>query len=147
MNLNEVEKILQIAVSPTIVISACGLLLLTMSNRLGRTIDRMRLLNREYAHATAVLKPIIDAQLLSIMHRARLIRSAILFVTLCIFLAVLLIAFLFLMQVVGIPMGLPVAILFLGSLGSLAVSLGYFMREIYLALEATAGEVEHTTNR
>jgi len=147
MNLPEVETLLKNAVSPAIVVSACGLLLLTMSNRLGRTIDRIRLLNREYVHVSAAHKPLIDAQIVSILHRARLIQSAILFVSLCIFLAVLLVAFLFLMPVAGIASGLPVAILFLASLGSLAVSLAIFMREIFLALEATAGEVEHTTNR
>ncbi len=79
------------------------------------------------------------------MHRARLIQSAILFVTLCIFLAVLLVACLFLMPVVGIPAGLLVAVLFLSSLSSLAIALAFFMREIFLALEATADETEHTT--
>jgi hypothetical protein len=147
MNLPDVEKLLQTAVSPAIVVSACGLLLLTMSNRLGRTIDRIRLLNREYTHVTAAQKPIIDAQIVSILHRARLIQSAILFVTLCIFLAVLLVACLFVLPVMGIQSGLLVAILFLASLGSLTIALVFFMREIYQALEATAGEVEHTTNR
>ena len=38
---------LQLAVSPVIMISAYGMLLLSMTNRLGRAIDRARQLSRE----------------------------------------------------------------------------------------------------
>ena len=47
MPLTSLEKIipmLQVAIGPVILISGIGLLLLTMTNRLGRAIDRARLL-------------------------------------------------------------------------------------------------------
>ena len=40
---------LQMAISPVIMISAYGMLLLSMTNRLGRAIDRARLLSGEPA--------------------------------------------------------------------------------------------------
>src|SRR5688572_19515401 len=45
--LNEIVPVLQVAIGPVILISGVGLLLLTMTNRLGRAIDRARSLVRE----------------------------------------------------------------------------------------------------
>ena len=45
--LHEIVPVLQVATGPVILISGIGLLLLTMTNRLGRTIDRARILCRE----------------------------------------------------------------------------------------------------
>ncbi len=42
MTLAEFTDVLQVAVSPVILISGVGLLLLSMTNRLGRVIDRAR---------------------------------------------------------------------------------------------------------
>ena len=44
MRLIDLVPILQMAVGPVILISGVGLLLLSMTNRLGRVIDRSRLL-------------------------------------------------------------------------------------------------------
>ena len=43
----ELIPVLQVAIGPVILISGVGLLLLTMTNRYGRTIDRARHLVRE----------------------------------------------------------------------------------------------------
>ena len=45
--LTELIPILQIAIGPVILISGVGLLLLSMTNRLGRAIDRARILRQE----------------------------------------------------------------------------------------------------
>ncbi|MGH8016807.1 MAG: DUF2721 domain-containing protein [Opitutaceae bacterium] len=42
MSLNELVPILQLAIGPVIVISGVGLVLLSMTNRYGRVIDRAR---------------------------------------------------------------------------------------------------------
>jgi Protein of unknown function (DUF2721) len=41
---HELIPVLQVAIGPVILISGVGLLLLTLTNRYGRTIDRSRLL-------------------------------------------------------------------------------------------------------
>src|SRR5258708_37387720 len=51
--IHEIVPVLQVATGPVILISGIGLLLLTMTNRLGRTIDRARQLCREPADAGA----------------------------------------------------------------------------------------------
>ncbi len=55
---------LQLAVSPVILISAYGLLLLSLTNRLGRAIDRGRLLRNDDS-------PTRDLQLRIITKRAK----------------------------------------------------------------------------
>ena len=55
MPANQIQQIvpeLRDAIGPVILISGVGLLLLTMTNRLGRAIDRARLLKNELAVRT-----------------------------------------------------------------------------------------------
>ena len=64
MDSHSVFQALQLAVSPVILISAYGLLLLSMTNRLGRAIDRARLLVREgAAKARLITVPFISRML------------------------------------------------------------------------------------
>jgi len=69
--------VLQTAIGPMILISGLGLILLTMTNRLGRTIDRVRILTAELPTATENKSAKISAQLTILWTRARLIRTAI----------------------------------------------------------------------
>jgi hypothetical protein len=80
---------LHVAVSPVILISAYGLLLLSLTNRLGRAIDRARMLARESESNRAV-------QIAIIARRAKWIRSAILYVAIAIVSAAVLVLALFL---------------------------------------------------
>ena len=52
MPVRDLIPILQVAIGPVILISGVGLLLLSMTNRLGRVIDRARLLVKGLDHAT-----------------------------------------------------------------------------------------------
>jgi hypothetical protein len=70
--------VLQTAIGPMILISGLGLILLTMTNRLGRTIDRVRVLTAELPIVTEDKGVKISAQLTILWRRARLIRTAIL---------------------------------------------------------------------
>ena len=54
--ISDLVTILQTAISPVILISGVGLLLLTMTNRLGRTIDRSRGLSDETEKAGSAAK-------------------------------------------------------------------------------------------
>ena len=87
MDSHSVFQALQLAVSPVILISAYGLLLLSMTNRLGRAIDRARLLVREGAAK--------EDQITIITRRAGWIRSAIVFTSLALLAAALLVVVLF----------------------------------------------------
>ena len=141
MTIAHASSVLQLAVSPAIVISACGLLILSMSNRLGRAIDRARILSRERSGATESRKKNIALQLEIITHRCGLIRSAILFCTICILLTSVLILALFILTSAEVEAGLIIAVIFCGSILSLAVALGFFTADFFLALRAMETEI------
>ena len=73
----QLVPVLQTAIGPTILISGVGLLLLTMTNRLGRAIDRARILAGEIPTPTEAENAIVTAQLQILRRRARIIRLAI----------------------------------------------------------------------
>lgn len=77
LSVAEIIPILQTAIAPTILISGVGLLLLTMTNRLGRVIDRYRVLLRDIQNATPENRARYDVQLKVLWRRAKLVRLAI----------------------------------------------------------------------
>jgi hypothetical protein len=77
LSVAEILPILQTAIGPTILISGVGLLLLTMTNRLGRVIDRYRVLLKELQNASPENRARYDIQLKILWRRAKLVRLAI----------------------------------------------------------------------
>src|SRR5271154_1475634 len=75
--LNEIVPVLQVATGPVILISGIGLLLLTMTNRLGRTIDRARQLCRELPEAGGDKHGQTLTQIAIIYRRAQVLRLSI----------------------------------------------------------------------
>lgn len=133
MEPHTVFNALTLAVSPVILISACGLLLLSMTNRLGRAIDRARALVRESTNK--------QLQIEIISRRAKWIRSAILFVTISIVLIALLVLALFFELLLPFDLRLLVASLFILGVISLIISLGYFLADIFGSLRAMEDEL------
>ena len=141
MTLSHASSILQLSVSPAIIISACGLLILSMSNRLGRAIDRARLLSRERAAGSEARKRNIDQQMKILIHRCGMIRSSILSCSICILLTAILILVLFVLTSAEVDAGLIVAVIFCASIISLAVALVFFTCDVFLALKAMETEI------
>ncbi len=135
MTLKELIPILQVAIGPVILISGVGMLLLTMTNRLGRTVDRSRELvgiRRNGGHDSAQIQAQIDILWL----RAQIIRRGIIFAAVAALLAAILVIVLF----VGVAFGWEIApgliLIFMGCLGSLILSLINLIRDINLSLHA-----------
>src|SRR5271163_3450931 len=78
-SLEQIIPELRDAIGPVILISGVGLLLLTMTNRLGRAIDRARKLKHELTSQSSLSQERTRAQVDIIFRRARLIRLAILY--------------------------------------------------------------------
>lgn len=129
---DSIVSALQTAVSPVILISGVGLLLLTMTNRLGRTIDRARALSSSDGSS----RPEIRTQLDVLMFRAILLKRAILWSVVSALSAALLVIFLFIMMLFHKDVALFVCGLFVICMGALIGSLIYFMRDVNLSLEA-----------
>jgi hypothetical protein len=133
LDARDVYEALQLAVSPVILISAYGLLLLSMTNRLGRAIDRARALVREGAAK--------DEQIAIITRRAGWIRSAIVFTSLALLSAALLVLVLFASVLLPVGIAPAVSVLFIGSLVCLVIGLAYFLVDIFASLHAMKAEL------
>jgi len=96
LSVEHLLPVLQTAIGPMILISGLGLILLTTTNRLGRTIDRVRILIAMIPNAAETKRAKISAQLAILWRRARLIRMAILLSSLSALAAAILIIMIFL---------------------------------------------------
>ena len=142
MNLEEFGEVLRLSVSPSIIISACGLLMLSMTNRFGRAIDRARLLVRERAHAEGRTLASIGRQMAILRQRTRLIRMSIFFAALCILFTALEMLTLFVCATAGIDNGVLAGLLNILSLGCLCVAMLYFIKDITRSLEAMEADID-----
>src|SRR5271154_6275569 len=77
ISLEQIIPELRDAISPMILISGVGLLLLTMTNRLGRAIDRARQLKQELSIRTGREREQTLAQVTILYRRAKIIRWSI----------------------------------------------------------------------
>jgi hypothetical protein len=137
----ELVPVLQIAIGPMILISGVGLLLLSMTNRLGRVIDRARILDRELRPGSLDDPHQNREQLRILLVRARLLRRAIVLASLSVLLAACLIISLFLATLLRLSAGGLIMVLFMGCLGTLIAAMIEFIRDINKTLVALKLEV------
>jgi hypothetical protein len=142
VTVSELVPILQTAIGPALLISGVGLLLLTMTNRLGRVVDRARLLVAQLEEASPELRTRKLAQLPILWRRARQIRAAIAFALVSALLAAVLIVLLFLFALLGIEDSRWISGLFVLCMGTLIASLLMFLQEINQSLHALKVELE-----
>lgn len=131
---------LQVAVGPSILISGVGLLLLTMTNRLGRAIDRARHLAPLLKNANEEERRNYQAQIDILWHRARLLRTAIFLAALGAFFAAAMMIVVFVSEVTKTHLVWLIGVCFLGSMVSVMASLVWFLRDINTSLHALAIE-------
>ena len=138
---HELIPVLQMAIGPVILISGVGLLLLTLTNRFGRAVDRSRQLSREMREVGEEEKQKLAGQVAVLYRRARLIRLSITMAAMSVLFAALLIIALFLAVLLKLEMAWVITLLFVVCLGALVVSLGAFIRDIQLSLKALKVEL------
>ena len=136
VSISEFIPVLQIAIGPVILISGVGLLLLSMTNRLGRVVDRSRFLWRELRESASDDREAINIQLTILSKRARLIRLSIIFASLSLLLTAILIIVLFTTVLLNLENVWLVIILFIGCMLSLIASLILFIMDINQSLIA-----------
>src|SRR5690606_11269502 len=94
---------LQASLSPVVLISGIGLLLLSMTNRLGRVVDRSRALARDIRASglDAAERKVLRLQIRILFKRGRLLVAAIGLCVLSLFLTAVLVGYLFLHFKIG----------------------------------------------
>jgi transposase len=141
--LSELIPVLQVAIGPVILISGVGLLLLSLTNRYARTIDRSRQLVRELRELVGANRQRLEGQIDILYLRARLIRRSILQAAVSVLLAAVLIMVLFVSVLLKMEAGLLICLLFIGCMAALIASLAAFIRDMNLSLGALKLELAH----
>ncbi len=139
-----ITPVLQLAVSPVILISAVGLLLLTLNNRIAHSIDRARSLSRESATASGKLKEKIDSEVKIIYRRAELIRRSIVYTIGSALASSVLIISLFIAALFGFEMAWLYIVCFVVSLVCLILGLIFFIRDVNSGLAALHVELRES---
>ena len=141
MLLHDLIPLIQLSVSPVIVISAVGLVLLSMTNRYGRVIDKARHLLDKASHAAPDGKAHVHSQIRIIYARCRSLRLAIFLASLSLLLMAMLMCLLFLFNLMHIELALLLVVLFIASMMCLSGSLLSFLVDINGSLHALTIEV------
>lgn len=141
MPLVEIVPVLQTAIGPMILISGVGMLLLNMTNRLGRTIDRSRQLLELLKRCDDEDRRRYKLQLDILWRRAHLLQSSIALIATSALLAALLVIVLFFSVLLKIETAIVLSVLFILCLSLLIAALIYFLRDVNLTLHALALEL------
>ena len=142
MSLTRLIPVLQVAIGPVILVSGVGLLLLSMTNRLARVIDRARLLAQELRDKEHEDTHRIRAQIEVLWVRAVLLRRSIVLATASVLLAAILVIVLFLAHLIEAGSPVVVGALFIGSMIALIGSLVAFIQDLYRGLVALRMEID-----
>lgn len=142
MPLDQIIPVLQLAIAPVILISGVGLVLLSMTNRYGRVIDRSRILSDKFEQAGAEKSERTRRQLQILARRAGLLRAAILLTTLSILLVALLIIILFATALSGMGGTTLIITIFCFCMLSLIGGLVLFLVDVNVSLAALSLEKE-----
>jgi Na+/melibiose symporter-like transporter len=129
-------QFLQGCITPVALISGVGLLLLTITNRLGRTIDRTRQLVKELGDVKTNHRPEKEHEIKILYQRSRFLRISIGAMVVSVISSSLIIPLLFFMTLWEYDLRIMGYILFILSILSILISSLYFFRDVMLSLHA-----------
>ncbi len=137
---------LQLSIGPVILISGVGLIILSLTNRLGRIVDRTRQLSIEYRISTGEDLERILSELKILTTRAKVIRGSNMLAVMSVLFVSLIIISLFGSALYNLDTSYLLITLFTCSIISLIVALGLFIYDIELSLEALWIELPQELN-
>ncbi|MBC7683694.1 MAG: DUF2721 domain-containing protein [Bdellovibrionales bacterium] len=130
IQISDIGHVIQLAIAPVFLLTGVGTMLMVLTNRLARIIDRTRMLEDrlDVAHVE------YDMDELDILYkRWHLINVAIALSTACGLLICLVIALLFLGDTTNLPLDQYIAALFVGGMITLIGAFVYLLREVFVA--------------
>ncbi|MEO6353940.1 MAG: DUF2721 domain-containing protein [Burkholderiaceae bacterium] len=133
IQLSDVSHIIQLSIAPVFLLSGIGPLLIVLTNRLARIIDRSRKLEDLLHHTDDADKPDLLADITLLYRRAHQINYAITLSTACALLVSLIIVVLFLGDALGLALDRLIAVLFVVAMLALIGSYSFLLREIFIA--------------
>ncbi len=139
----DITHVIQLAIAPVFLLAAVGTIITALTNRLGRAVDRRRVVEDRLANTAVRDVDLAYAELAAVGKRIRAIYIATSLVVLCGLFVCLSISVAFLDTFVPLNLAWMVAVLFVLAMFSLTGALLMMLREIYLAITAP----RHTAHR
>ena len=131
--ISAIAHVIQLAIAPVFLISGVATLLSVLANRLGRIVDRARVLEAKLDLPEQTKKTQALEELLRLSRRARLVNLAITFGTICALLTCVTIATLFTGTFVSVNLSRVITVLFIAAMFTLFMALMTFLREVITA--------------
>ncbi|XPV75265.1 MAG: DUF2721 domain-containing protein [Desulfovibrio sp.] len=135
-------EMLQASISPMILISGAGLLLLSMTNRIARPIDALRRSLQELDTATPSQQPLIMRQIAILKKRCKLLRNAIALTVISIASVAVVVLLLFASLKLEVSLSPSLEWLFCFSLISLTGGLAMLLLDVIITLSTIHIEIE-----
>ncbi len=135
-------QFLQLSITPVALISGVGLILLSLTNRIGRTIDRTRSLLNELRTSPRGREEVIKAELRILHRRNRILKSAMGGIAFSILTSSLMILVLLLMNLFLFDLRYLGSILLILSIGGIILAAIYLFVDVVLSLRALDCEME-----
>ena len=137
-HVTDITRIIQLAVAPVFLLTAIGTILSALNNRLGRIVDRRRVLEERFRHSPpegeqAGKADVYELELLA--RRISLIYHAIVLAIVCALFVCLLVAGAFLGVFVTVDIARLIGTLFILAMFALIGSLWMLLREVFLAVK------------
>jgi len=135
-HVTSIAQVIQLAVAPVFLLTGVGATLNVFASRIGRIIDRARIMEDQLSRATPEVAEELRSRLKVLSRRARMVNRAIGLSVTSGILVSLVVAALFIGAALKVDLAVPIAIAFVGALLSLAAAFIYFLREVIIATES-----------
>ena len=136
-HLTDIARVIQLAVAPVFLLTAIATLISAMNTRLGRIVDRRRVIQTSLKESD---QPESRSELAKLARRTRLVYYSIFCAVFAALLVCLVVAGAFLGALIAVNLSRMVATLFIAAMLAIIAALGLFLREIYLAVRAAGHE-------
>ena len=134
--LTNIARNIQLSVAPVFLLTVIGTTIAILTSRLGRMVDRARILEERIASVPAQGKAATQTELATLSKRAKLINLAITLGTVCALLICIMIASMFIGVFLSLDLAVFVALLFVTAMLVFVGAFLTFLREVFVAVRA-----------
>jgi hypothetical protein len=144
-NIDTIAHVIEISVAPVFLVAGISGLLMVLTNRLGRTIDRSRSLQKaSESQLLSAHRVAIDNEMASLLKRSRFINLSISLATASALLVCLVIITLFLGSLISFNVAQIVASLFIICMVILSAAFSCFLAEVFIASRTLRASLVNT---
>lgn len=135
-HLTDISRVIQLAVAPVFLLTAIATLINTLNLRLGRIVDRRRVVQERLLARSSVGDEAAARESAMLQRRSALVYYAIFCAVLSALLVCLVVAGAFLGALLGVDLARSVAVTFVTAMLAMIAGLGLFLREVFLAVRS-----------